>query len=72
MNHLLFVSTLGWGWEDRECCRVGVVGFEGECWWLCNLSYAGTIVLSSVSINHLLFVSKDRWVCLNVGTLGRG
>ena len=29
---------------------------------LCKLGYAGIMGLSSVSINHLLFVSIDRWV----------
>ena len=43
---------------------------------LCKLGYAGIMGLSSVSINHLLFVSIDRWVSerqrgrlnVNVGT----
>ena len=27
--------------------------FEGECWWLCNLDYAGIMGMSKFSINHL-------------------
>ena len=38
-------------------------GFEGECWWLCNLDCAGILGMSRVSVNHLSSLAlSDGWV----------
>ena len=52
------MGTLRWGSKDRRCCGGGggggaLKGSVGGCY----LGYAGIMGLSSVSVNHLFFVS---------------